>query len=597
MVDESPPSENPPSRLRWTNIVRATILLMLVAGAYWIYSAPVLNQAVRALPWSAQILLVVVALVVVIALVAWQRLHEAWDDDVPQFVRLAAAATLALVGSLAGADSGNFLHRWLADLEVSALLLVIACSVAALLLLLGWSVIRGWFEAGTIVRVVGGLFLLTFVVVVLLMAVVGHPGWNRIPRVLFVLIAITLPISLYWLFIFSRKQSILTEFLGYMVRLGVFDIRPNEDAELRRTRVEQYLAKFEAAYGRLSPALRRNLLDTLNPNVVTVASTIEVAGGANNLFFTQAVVPLVMAAVLLSIGWLIVLPLREEPTELVDALWSDLTPVTAAFLGAYAFSLQLLFRRFLRRDLRASAYLTVVIRILTVIGFIWVLSRLVGKDGRGLVALGFVFGWFPRFFWTILRGQISKVWEGGRGSSTATPPPPPPGGGAPAVAGGGGLDAAAFPSMDPRMPLTDLEGLTLWHEARLEEEDVENVENIATADILELMLVTRIAPDRLIDWVDQAILDTHLVSNAELRASIRSHGILQASQFIEVYRRSVLRDDVDAFEAIAGGNGRSRFRSLADALETNTNLRLIQRWKGLEVSPTPTPGRKPAPPL
>ena len=64
----------------------------------------------------------------------------------------------------------------------------------------------------------------------------------------------------------------------------------------------------------------------------------------------------------------------------------------------------------------------------------------------------------------------------------------------------------ALPSLSSQLPLSDLDGLTVWHESRFEEEDIENIANMATADLSDLMLNTRIARGRIIDWVDQAML-------------------------------------------------------------------------------------------
>jgi hypothetical protein len=50
----------------------------------------------------------------------------------------------------------------------------------------------------------------------------------------------------------------------------------------------------------------------------------------------------------------------------------------------------------------------------------------------------------------------------------------------------------------------------VWHEARFEEEDIENVANMASTDIVELLLNARMPPNRIIDWVDEAILYTYL---------------------------------------------------------------------------------------
>jgi hypothetical protein len=45
----------------------------------------------------------------------------------------------------------------------------------------------------------------------------------------------------------------------------------------------------------------------------------------------------------------------------------------------------------------------------------------------------------------------------------------------------------ALPTLKPTLGLSHLDGLTVWHESRLEEEDIENVANMATADIVDLI--------------------------------------------------------------------------------------------------------------
>src|SRR6266496_1095048 len=150
----------------------------------------------------------------------------------------------------------------------------------------------------------------------------------------------------------------------------------------------------------------------------------------------------------------------------------------------------MLFRRYVREDLRKAAYLAVSLRIvLAVIGTWAAIAAMkaiwegVGKEW--LLVVGFVIGVFPRIAWQFVQG----AWK--------------------ALMQKSGL-SAALPSMESRMPVSNLDGLTVWHEARLEEEDIENIPNMATAEIVDLMLRTRFPPDRIIDWVDQAILLTHL---------------------------------------------------------------------------------------
>lgn len=56
------------------------------------------------------------------------------------------------------------------------------------------------------------------------------------------------------------------------------------------------------------------------------------------------------------------------------------------------------------------------------------------------------------------------------------------------------------------LPLSLIQGINFWHEFRLEEEGIENVQNLATCDIIDLAFATRYNLRTLLDWVDQAIL-------------------------------------------------------------------------------------------
>ena len=49
-------------------------------------------------------------------------------------------------------------------------------------------------------------------------------------------------------------------------------------------------------------------------------------------------------------------------------------------------------------------------------------------------------------------------------------------------------------------------GINIWKEFRLEEEGIENAQNLATADVIELAIKTHYPLRTLVDWVDQAIL-------------------------------------------------------------------------------------------
>ena len=139
----------------------------------------------------------------------------------------------------------------------------------------------------------------------------------------------------------------------------------------------------------------------------------------------------------------------------------------------------MLFRRYVLKDLGGSAYVAVSIRIILAVIGIWTLMAVGGFDEKYLLTAGFVFGVFPLVIWQIVELLFKKV---------------------------AGL---VVPSMISQLPVSDLDGLTVWHEARLEEEDIENIPNMATADLVELLLNTRLPPERIYYRLDRPSYPLH----------------------------------------------------------------------------------------
>lgn len=88
--------------------------------------------------------------------------------------------------------------------------------------------------------------------------------------------------------------------------------------------------------------------------------------GSTPLVRSPATAPILITTALMALGWIITMtPWLRSPDigvpnvplaeQWLAALVPAETPVTFAFLGAYFFGLQLLFRRYVRRDLRGSA--------------------------------------------------------------------------------------------------------------------------------------------------------------------------------------------------------------------------------------------------
>jgi len=151
-----------------------------------------------------------------------------------------------------------------------------------------------------------------------------------------------------------------------------------------------------------------------------------------------------------------------------------------AFLGAYSFTVQMLVRRFFQNDLRPSAYANVMLRVIVVLILVAALSQLIPADNlRNQAVVAFVIGFFPLVGMQALQRTAAAILR------------------------------AAVPSLSPPYPLNQIDGLTVWYEARLLEEGIEDMQSLATANLVDVILHTRVPVGRLVDWVDQAHLYLH----------------------------------------------------------------------------------------
>ena len=188
-------------------------------------------------------------------------------------------------------------------------------------------------------------------------------------------------------------------------------------------------------------------------------------------------------------------------------------PVVFGFLGAFFFSLRMLFQRYVTTDLKASVFMHIAIRIWVVMILVLVLSvvwyalpALESYRYQGnltLLAVCFIAGITP----DVALNLIERVVR------------------------------ASFGKLRPRsyahVPLAKIHGLNLWHQARLAEEGIDSVQNLAMSDIVGLIVNTRLGLMRLLHWIDQAILIIHV--GVEHLERFNKAGIHTATDFEAIY--------------------------------------------------------------
>jgi len=162
------------------------------------------------------------------------------------------------------------------------------------------------------------------------------------------------------------------------------------------------------------------------------------------------------------------------------------------FLGAYLFSFQLIYRRYANRDLQPAVYMYSARNLIAGLIFNFIafqaLTNLVTVETSGegnpigmgaLAIISFSLGYFPHlaisWFDRIAHDALAE-----RGSRTE------------------------------QMALEMIDGISPFHETRLHEAGIDNVQNLASADLFALLTSTNFGSQELVDWIDQAILYMHL---------------------------------------------------------------------------------------
>lgn len=171
---------------------------------------------------------------------------------------------------------------------------------------------------------------------------------------------------------------------------------------------------------------------------------------------------------------------HEGSTPLPDM--SSTLPVVITFVGAYLFNMGLIVRRLFLYDLNDNLFWGCINRLLLSIGVAICLAIAFTPESHDLTVMYFSIPFI-----------LNKVLIGMLHAATAQL--------------GKLLNRTGAAQAD--MPeLQQICGVNVWKEYRLEEEGIEEVQNLATADVIELAVKTHYNVRTLLDWIDQAIVLT-----------------------------------------------------------------------------------------
>ena len=191
----------------------------------------------------------------------------------------------------------------------------------------------------------------------------------------------------------------------------------------------------------------------------------------------EALFPVFLTTAALAVCWTAVLwspRFTSDPVSFWDVL-------KFGFLGAYSFVLQMLVRRFFQSDLRPAAYANALLRLIVVLILVSALYQILPQGHlRAAAVIAFAIGFFPLAGMQAIQRFVATALR------------------------------VAVPSLSPPYPLNQIDGMSVWYEARLLEEGIEDMQSLATANFVDVILHTRVPVGRLVDWVDQAHLYLHL---------------------------------------------------------------------------------------
>ncbi len=281
-----------------------------------------------------------------------------------------------------------------------------------------------------------------------------------------------LPGWLFLRFIVSRAGTIWTEYVLNLHRLGVDEHENLPEPPATSIYYRLWYEKGGSIIAGAPNVYRQKFETYYGKSVASFSSGMERISASD-----RTLIPVFLMTAVFAAGWATVLwrdaLFTPRPPLLIDLL-------RFGFLGAYTFILQMMIRRYFQSDLKASAYLSALVRVATVLILVsvlyWVGVGSVGLSTTWQCGLAFFVGFFPLVGMQLLQKGLTVQLR------------------------------RALPTLENPYPLSDLVGLNVWYEARLLEEGIEDMQNLITANLVDVLLHTRVPVGRLIDWIDQAHL-------------------------------------------------------------------------------------------
>lgn len=188
----------------------------------------------------------------------------------------------------------------------------------------------------------------------------------------------------------------------------------------------------------------------------------------------------------------------------------------AALLGCYVFNTGNLVRRTFVADITKNIYWASINRIVLSVGFAIAFGWSPLASGNKALITSFIIAFVPRLFVTWTKKYARSL-----------------------------LSFSDSPVEELDIQL--VQGIDIWKEERLEEEGIESVQNLATADAITLGVKTHYPLLTILDWIDQAILIQRFPKKFK---PMQDAGM--AVSAVEFCRISLLNNNAVLIKAVAG---------------------------------------------
>ncbi len=179
--------------------------------------------------------------------------------------------------------------------------------------------------------------------------------------------------------------------------------------------------------------------------------------------------------------------LRGKEDVLQAQRYQGMLVLSVSFCGGFLWSAQNILRRLNAGDLTPMVYFSAGTRMTIAPVLALMLSYVLAPPGTSenvifvLPAIAFLVGFFPDSALQYLKEKLLPMF------ATA------------ATLSGGGRTA-------DELPLSMIEGIDVYDRARLDEIGIQDAQNLANANLIELVVRTSLNPNQIIDWIAQAKL-------------------------------------------------------------------------------------------